>query len=98
RHAYPHGLTGGDARAAQLEIRVRERRVAQPMAEREERARRKVDVLRRVLLLGRWPSRVLVIVVNGHLAHAPWKGDGKLAARTHVAEQDIRQRMPGLHA
>ena len=87
-----------DAGSAQREILVLERRVAQPEAKGKQRARRQVGVLRRVLIRSGRPTGVLVIVVDRNLAHGAGEGHGELAAGTHVAEHDGRERRAGLDA
>src|SRR5438128_2822236 len=87
-----------DGGSAQLEILVLERRVAQPVAKGKEGARRQVGVLGGVLVRGRRPSSVLVIVVDRNLADAAGEGHGELAAGTHVTEHNAREGGAGLDA
>ena len=71
-----------------------ERRVRQAEAERQLRAGRQVEVLRRVLVVrvGR-TAGVLVVVVDRHLADRARERDRQLAARVHLAEQHVRDRV-----
>ena len=76
--------------ALERQARQRERRVAEPVAEREQRRHRHVEVLRRVLLVGRRAAGALVRVVERHLADRARERDRQLAARVDVAEQHVR--------
>src|SRR5205085_9990703 len=77
-----------DACVAQAQVRQTEGRVAEGVAEGEERRDGHVQVLRGVLLAARRAARARVVVVERLLAGGAREGDGEMACGVHVAGGD----------
>ena len=87
-------------RVVERETRDRERRVAEPEAERVQRVARAQVAVARVVLLGHvagTPGR-LVVVVDRHLSDPLRERDRQLAARVDLPEDDVGDRVAGLDA
>src|SRR6202008_157986 len=84
------GLADGDGVAVEADPIDREGGVAEPEAEREEgRGRRLVPQVAA-------PGGGLVVVEGREMAHGAREGDGELATRAGVAEEEPGHGAPGL--
>src|SRR4029078_10482333 len=83
-----------DAWRGDPEVRVREGRVTEAIAERKERRPWQIEVFRRVVVfLVGGETGVSVIVVEGDLARRAREGDRQLAAGVVIAKQHVGDRV-----
>ena len=96
----PHAPVARHARRAQAQVRDLELAVAEPVAEHVLRVAARDVAVARVVLRRRVAraTRVLVVVVDRHLADAARERDRQLAAGVDLAEHHVGDRVAGLDA